>query len=110
MTDMTERTTEQLGVRPELISLGAAASQRVQEQIAAKGGHCEACGATDFAVGDAMLMGFLFLDEDADTYMVALTCRNPDCPKPRTGIKLCGKDFLSEEQRSEAFSRRSTVA
>ena len=102
MTDMIPR--------PELIGLDAAARGRVVEQIAAKGGYCEACGATDFAVGHAMIMGFLFLDEDADTYMVALTCRNPDCPKPRTGIKLCGKDFLSPQQRESAMSRRSSIA
>ncbi|OBB99278.1 hypothetical protein A5782_23460 [Mycobacterium sp. 852002-40037_SCH5390672] len=107
---MNETTTEQLGMRPELISLDSAACQRVQEQIAAKGGHCEACGTTDFAVGAAMIMGFLFLDEDADAYMVALTCRNPDCPKPRTGIRLCGKDFLSEEQRASAIALRSSIA
>lgn len=110
MTDMPERTTERLGVRPELIRLDPAACQRVLEQIAAKGGYCEACGATDFAVGDAMIMGFLFLDEDADAYMVALTCRNPECPKPRTGIRLRGKDFLSEEQRASAISLRSSIA
>ncbi len=98
------------GVRPELIRPDPAACKRVREQVAVKGGCCEACGATDFVVGDAMLMGFLFLDEDSDSYMVALTCSNPDCPKPRTGIKLCGKDFLSEEQRATAMSRRSTVA
>lgn len=102
MTDMA--------TRPELISLDPQACERVQEQIAAKGGHCEACGATDFAVGHAMIMGFLFLDEDADAYMVALTCRNSECPKPRSGIKLCGKDFLSDEQRAEALSRRSSIA
>lgn len=92
---MTETAAEGIGVRPELISLDAVAHHRVPEQIAAKGGHCEACGATDFAVGDALYLGFLFLDEDADAYMVALTCRNPDCPKPRTAIRLRDTDFLT---------------
>ena len=110
MTDMTEKAMEQPGVRPELIHLDAAARRRVAELIDVKGGHCEACGATDFAVGDAMIMGFLFLDENADAYLVALTCRNPDCPKPRTGIRLSGKDFLSEEQRASARALRSSIA
>lgn len=110
MTDMTERATEQPGMRPELIHLDSAARRRVLELIDVKGGHCEACGATDFAVGDAMIMGFLFLDEDADAYMVALTCNNPDCPKPRTGIRLPGEDFLSEEQRNSAQALRSSIA
>ena len=82
-------------VRPELVTLDSAACERVLEQIAAKGGYCECCGATDFDVGDALYLGFLFLDEDPDAYMVALTCRNPDCAKPRTGIVLPEKDFLS---------------
>ena len=57
----------QPAARPELISLDAAARDRVTELIAAKGGHCEACGASEFAIGGAMSMGFLFLDEDADS-------------------------------------------
>lgn len=83
-------------VRPELTALYPAARERVSAQIAAKGGHCECCGAQDFDVGDALYLGFLFLDEDSDAYMVALTCRNPDCAKPRTGIVLSEKDFLSD--------------
>lgn len=104
------KKAERLGVRPELISLDSAACQRVVEQVAAQGGRCEACGETDFTVGDAMIMGFLFLDEDADSYMVALTCRNPECRKPRTGIRLRGESFLSEEQRAHAFSLRASIA
>lgn len=92
---MTDTATEGVGVRPELFSLDSVAHHRVLEQIAAKGGHCEACGATDFAVGDALYLGYLFLNEDADAYMVALTCRNPDCPKPRTAIRLRDTDFLT---------------
>ncbi len=82
-------------VRPELIDLNSAAQHRVLENISAKGGHCERCGGTDFAVGHALYLGFLFHNEGDDAYMVALTCRNPDCPKPRTGIVLPENDFLS---------------
>ncbi|MCV7099795.1 hypothetical protein [Mycobacterium palustre] len=85
-------------VRPELIALDRAARQRVSAQIAAKGGHCECCGATEFDVGDALYLGFLFLDEEPDAYMVALTCRNPRCAKPRTGIVLAEGDFLGPAQ------------
>lgn len=92
---MTDMATEGVGVRPELISLDSVSHHRVLEQIAAKGGHCEACGATDFAVGDALYLGYLFLNEEADAYLVALTCRNPDCPKPRTAIRLRDTDFLT---------------
>ncbi len=82
------------GVRPELIHLDPAARGRVREHIAAKGGHCECCGATEFGVGDALYLGFLFLDEERDAYMIALTCRNPDCAKPRTGIVLRENEFI----------------
>ncbi|HZC91855.1 MAG TPA: hypothetical protein VE400_14580 [Mycobacterium sp.] len=81
-------------VRPELISLDPVDRDRVLAQVAAKGGHCEACGATDFEVGRALYLGFLFLDEDDDAYMVALTCRTTECGQ-RTGIRLHEKDFLS---------------
>jgi hypothetical protein len=69
-------------------------------QVTAKGGHCESCGATDFDVGDALYLRFLFLDEDDDAYLVALTCRNRDCAQPRTAIKLRDKDFLDQTESS----------
>jgi hypothetical protein len=81
-------------VRPELIDLDDAARDRVLEQLAVKGGHCDGCCGTHFTVGDALYLGFLFLDEDQDAYLVALTCRNPNCPLPRTAIRLRDKDFL----------------
>lgn len=87
-------------VRPELISLEPDARQRVLQQVTAKGGHCESCGAKDFGVGDALYLGFLFLDEDDDAYLVALTCRNPNCAQPRTAIKLRDKDFLDQTESS----------
>lgn len=82
-------------VRPELTALDALARERVTQHVAAKGGHCESCGATHFDVGDALYLGFLFLDEDNDAYMVALTCRNPDCARPRTAIVLHENEFLT---------------
>jgi hypothetical protein len=94
-------------VNPELTALDATARERVAAQIAAKGGYCECCGAKEFDVGDALYLGFLFLDEDRDAYMVALTCRNPDCAKPRTGIVLGGKDFLGDGFLSDADGNAS---
>jgi hypothetical protein len=41
----------------------------------------------------------LFLSEDHDNHMVALTCKNPDCGSPRTGIRLREADFLKEPTR-----------
>ena len=84
-------------VRPELISLVPVDRDRVVSQVAAKGGHCEACGATEFEVGHALYLGFLFLDEDDDAYMVALTCRNPECGQ-HTAIRLREKEFLSRDE------------
>lgn len=91
-------------VRPELISLVPVDRDRVLAQLAAKGGHCESCGQTDFEVGHALYLGYLFLDEDNDAYMVALTCRNHECGQ-RTGIRLREKDFLS---RGETDARAAT--
>jgi hypothetical protein len=82
-------------VRPELISLDPADRDRVLGLAVARGGHCESCGGTDFDVGHALYLGFLFLDEDDDAYMVALTCRNPECAQPHTAIKLRENEFLS---------------
>ncbi|MGA8546823.1 MAG: hypothetical protein WB785_16395 [Mycobacterium sp.] len=96
--------TEVDRVRPELISLVPVDRDRVLAQVAAKGGHCESCGQTDFEVGHALYLGFLFLDEDSDAYMVALTCCNPECGQ-RTGIRLREKDFLS---RGETDARAAT--
>ncbi|OBI72914.1 hypothetical protein [Mycobacterium asiaticum] len=75
-------------VSPELIDLTDACRQRVSDQINAKGGYCESCAGTEFTIGRALPLGFLFLNEDHDAYLVALSCRTPGCPKPRTAIAL----------------------
>ena len=98
--------TKEVPVRPELIQLNQAARQRVCHQIAIRGGCCEVCGAKDFDVGDALFLGFLFLDEDPEAYMIALTCRNRGCIKPRTGIILPEKTFLSADGPSGSVSPR----
>ena len=85
-------------VRPELIDLQIVERERVLELVVVKGGHCAGCGAKDFAVGHALYHGFLFLDEDDDAFMVAFTCRNADCPAPRTGIVLAANEFLTDYQ------------
>lgn len=83
-------------VRPELIGLEPIARERVLDNVAVKGGYCASCGKTEFEVGYALYLGFLFLDEDQDAYMVALTCRNANCPHPRTGIILPKNAFLRD--------------
>lgn len=91
-------------VRPELISLVPVDRDRVAELVAAKGGHCERCGGTGFDVGHALYLGFLFLDEDIDAYLIALTCRDPACGR-RTGIRLREKEFLT---RGESEARAAS--
>ena len=73
--------------------------QRVLEKVLEKGFACGSCGSTDFEVGDSLYLGFLFLSEDYDDHMVALTCKNPDCGRPRTGIRLHEADFIKEPSR-----------
>jgi hypothetical protein len=70
--------------------------RRVLEKVRESAFTCENCGSTDVEVGDSLYLGFLFLSEDHDDYMVALTCKNTDCGAPRTGIRLHEADFLKE--------------
>ncbi|HEV2093924.1 MAG TPA: hypothetical protein VGR18_12240 [Rubrobacter sp.] len=71
--------------------------RRVLRKAEERGLICESCGSGDFEVGEALYLGFLFLSEDQDAYMVALTCKRPGCESPRTGIRLHQLDFLWEE-------------
>ncbi len=79
--------------------LGEGQKRRVLEKVGERGFACGSCGSRDFEVGEALYLGFLFLDEDRDVYMVALTCKEPDCEAPRTGIKLREAEFLKEASR-----------
>lgn len=71
--------------------------RRVLERVKERSFTCGSCGSEDFEVGEALEMGFLFLDEKHGNYMVALTCTNPDCAAPRTGIRLHRLEFLWDE-------------
>ena len=71
--------------------------RRVLRKAEEKGVVCGNCGSRDFEVGEALYLGFLFLSEDQDAYMVAITCKRPGCQSPRTGIRLHELDFLWEE-------------
>lgn len=71
--------------------------RRVLERVEERNVTCASCGSSEFEVGEALGMGFLFLDEEHGTYMVALTCENPACRSPRTGIRLHRSEFLWDE-------------
>ncbi|MCA3747987.1 MAG: hypothetical protein IN808_02475 [Rubrobacter sp.] len=71
--------------------------RRVLLRVRERGFACPACGSEGFEVGEALPLGFLWFGEEPDAYMVALTCRNPNCPSPRTGIRLEGSGFLLGE-------------
>lgn len=71
--------------------------RRVLERAGRRGFACPSCGSRDFRVGEALHLGFLFLDERHGDYMVALTCENPGCGSPRTGIRLHESEFLDPE-------------
>ncbi len=77
-------------------SLGEGQKQRVLKRIRERNFTCVSCGSRDFEIGAALEVGFLFLTEQPGTYMVALTCKKPDCASPRTGIKLHKSEFLHE--------------
>ncbi len=84
-------------IRPENKVLDLIQKRRVLEKVRERGLTCGSCGSGDFEVGEALEMGFLFLDEEHGNYMVALTCENPDCDAPRTGIRLHRSGFLWDE-------------
>ena len=83
-----------MGLAEERRGLTEGQKQRVLGKIEERDLTCGSCGSDDFEVGEALYVGFLFLSEDHDNYVVALTCKNPDCRTPRTGIKLRGAEFL----------------
>ena len=85
----------------ENMALNETQKNRVLEKVRGRGFTCGSCGSGDFEVGEALYLGFLFLSEDDDAYMVALTCENPDCEAPRTGIRLHEADFLEEPARDD---------
>ncbi len=88
--------TDGLPRRPENIVLAPEEQSRVLEQARRRNATCRSCGNEQFVVGDALYLGFLFLSEDRDAYMVALTCTDPGCAVPHTGIRLRRRQFLSE--------------
>lgn len=71
--------------------------RRVLLKVEERSVVCGSCGSGDFEVGEALYLGFLFLSEDRDAYMVALTCKGRGCESPRTGIRLHRLDSLWEE-------------
>jgi hypothetical protein len=84
-----------VGLTDERRELTASEQQRVLGKVEERGFTCGNCGSGEFRVGEALYVGFLFLSEDRDNYVVAITCTNTDCRTPRTGIKLSGAEFLS---------------
>jgi hypothetical protein len=80
----------------ENIELSEEQKRRVLAKVKERGVTCGSCGSDDFEVGEALYLGFLFLDEERDAYMVALTCKEPDCETPRTGVRLHQPEFLGD--------------
>jgi hypothetical protein len=99
-------------LRPENIALTARQKEHVTTKLRRKRFSCGSCGSEDFVVGDALYLGFLFLNEEQGTYMVALTCTNTACPAPRTGIRLHEASFLGSPtaaSQGESALRRAGV-
>lgn len=88
--------TDGLPRRPENITLTPQEQSSVLEQVERGHATCPGCGHGEFVVGDALYLGFLFRSADQDAYMVALTCTNPDCAVPHTGIYLRSSQFRSD--------------
>ena len=88
-------------IRSENKELEENQKQRVLKKVRERSLTCGSCSSNHFEVGDALYLGFLFLDEDNDMYMIALTCERSDCDAPRTGIKLREAEFLKEETKDD---------
>jgi hypothetical protein len=73
---------------PETVALSGPQKERVLAQVRRQTGGCIGCGNPGLRVGDALHLGFLFLSEPADAWMVGLTCTDPACPTPHSGIKV----------------------
>ena len=84
-------------IRDENRELTEGQKQQALARIGELSFSCGSCGSRNFQVGDALEMGFLFLSEEHGSYMVALTCENPKCESPRTGIRLRDYEFLYEK-------------
>ncbi|UNS99885.1 hypothetical protein MMF93_28090 [Streptomyces tubbatahanensis] len=82
-------------IRPELTVLDAGQRQRVRRALRDRKLRCPHCRRDRFEVGEALYLGFLFLDEATDAYLVALRCTNRACPLPRTGVTLGQEEFMS---------------
>ncbi len=80
--------------RPEITVLSAEQKHRVAKQLRRHRITCTSCGSEDLDIGDGLYLGFLFLHEEQDSYLIALTCKNPDCPAPRTGVRAHESQFL----------------
>ena len=81
--------------RPDITTLTTKQKKRALEHVWQHQRRCRYCGNTTFTVGDALYLGYLFLSEDQDAYMVGLSCTNPHCPTPHTGVRLPAAQFLS---------------
>lgn len=82
--------------RPEITPLDEQQRDRVRSALRRRRPACPNCGnRRRWSVGDALPLGFLFLDEERDAYMIGLTCRRRNCPSPRTGIIMRADDFLT---------------
>src|SRR5699024_5496720 len=77
-------------------SLSPKQRDRVRSRLVKRRNACGSCGNTEFEIGKALYLGFLWLSEHTDAYMIALTCTNPECAAPRTGIRLREGDFLGK--------------
>ena len=84
--------------RPEITVLSAEQKHRVAKQLRRHRITCTSCGSEDLDIGDGLYLGFLFLHEEQDSYLIALTCNNPDCLAPRTGVRMHESQFLGNGQ------------
>lgn len=84
--------------RPELTVLTGEQRDRVAKRMRRHRTRCAACGSADFGIGDALYLGFLFLSEEQDVYLVGATCTEPACPEPRIGVRMREDELFKGEE------------
>jgi hypothetical protein len=87
------------GPRPDVFALTEQETDRVRELLHERRFRCAGCGGAELGIGHCFYLGFVFVGEELDHYMVGLTCRNPECPAPYTGITLRESEVLSAPRR-----------
>lgn len=90
--------SQHIATRPDTTPLSDQQKRRMLRKVRRRAHRCGGCGGRRFHVGDALYVGFLFLSEERDAYLVALTCARAGCPVPHTAIRSHAAELFGPQQ------------